>query len=552
MARIFNTEVYSSPRVTDLSYTKGPEAPLLEMTLADALAQTAARFSDRMALVARHQNLRYTWREFDHMVTRVARGLSGLGLRPKDRVGVWSSNCAEWILLQYACARAGYVLVNVNPAYRSHELAFVLGRSGMRALFLREKDERANYQDILNAARSPEQRLAHTVHLGSSEWDGMLDNGRELPDQPVLPDDPVNIQYTSGTTGSPKGVLLTHRNLLNNARFTGDWLGMTEQDRMCVPFPLYHCAGCVCAVLNCMTSGATIILPSATFDARAVLTAIEEERATVTAGVPTMFIAQFQLPDFSRFDLRSLRGALMGGAPCPVELLKRVNSEMFCRDLCVVYGQTEASPVITMHAPSDTLEQRTTTVGGAAQNVEVKIIDSFTGATVPRGELGELCARGYMVMQGYDQEPEATARAIDADGWLHTGDLAMMREDGHCHIRGRAKEMIIRGGENIYPAEIENFLYSHPKIAEVQVVGLPDLKLGEIVAAWVRLLPGEVETPEGIRQFCDGKIAHFKIPQHIRIVDSFPMTITGKVQKFRIRQLEIEALNLGGQTVETA
>jgi fatty-acyl-CoA synthase len=538
--------------MADLSYTKGPEALLWEMTLADALARTAARFPDRMALIARHQNLRYTWREFDEMVTRVARGLSGLGLRPRDRVGIWSSNCAEWILLQYACARAGYVLVCVNPAYRSHELGYVLGRSRMRALFLREKDERANYQEILSAARLPEHSLDHVVFLGSGEWDAMLDHGRELPDEPVLPDDPTNIQYTSGTTGSPKGVLLTHRNLLNNARFTGDWLGMTEQDRMCVPFPLYHCAGCVCAVLNCVTRGTAIILPSASFDAGAVLTAIEEERATITAGVPTMFIAQFQHPEFARFNLRSLRGAMMGGSPCPVELLKRVHSEMFCRELCVIYGQTEASPVITMHAPGDTLEQRTATVGRAAQNVEVKIVDPATGETVPRGELGELCARGYMVMKGYDQEPEATARAIDAEGWLHTGDLAIMREDGHCHIRGRAKEMIIRGGENVYPSEIENFLYSHPKIAEVQVVGLPDRKLGEIVAAWVRLLPGEEETPDGIRRFCDGKIAHFKIPHHIRIVDSFPMTVTGKVQKFRIRQSEIEALNLAGEALETA
>ena len=536
----------------DLSYSKGPEAPLLELTLAEALASTARRFPDRDALIVRHQNVRLNWRELDAAVTGVARGLAGMGLQTGDRIGMWSSNCAEWILLQYACARAGFVLINVNPAYRSHELGFVLGRSGMRAIFLWPRDARAKYDEILNAARSPDQSLAHVIHLGTEEWDAMLSNGNDLPLRTVSPGDITNIQYTSGTTGSPKGVLLTHRSLVNNAHFTGEWLGLTEQDRMCIPWPLYHCAGCVCSVLNCVIHGAAIILPSATFDARAVLEAIHEERATVTGGVPTTFIAQLQHPEFSRFDLSSLRTAFMGGAPCPVELLKQVNAKMHCQDVCVIYGQTEASPVITMTAPGDSFEQRTSTVGVAGPNTEVKIVDPVSGETLPLGEIGELCARGYPIMNGYDQEPEATARAIDAEGWLHTGDLAMMRDDGHVHIRGRAKEMIIRGGENVYPAEVESFIFTHPKVAEVQVVGLPDQRLGEIVSAWIRLAAGETAVPEEIRQYCEGKIAHFKIPQHIRFVDSFPMTVTGKVQKFRIREIEIEERDLHSQSVQTA
>jgi fatty-acyl-CoA synthase len=536
----------------DYSYSRGPESSLVESTLADALAQTARRFPGREALIVRHQNLRFTWREFDDAVTRVARGLAGLGLRAQDRVGIWSTSCAEWLLLQYGCARAGFVLVNVNPAYRSHELAFVLRKSRMRAIFLWELDARTNYQQILDEARSPDHALEHAIRLGTGEWEAMLASGADLPPEPVRPGDATNIQYTSGTTGSPKGVLLTHRGLVNNGLTTGDWMNITEQDRMCLGLPLYHCGGCVCSALNCVTHGATIILPSASFDAGALLQAVEENRATVVSGVPTMFIAELQHPNFARFDLSSLRAALIGGAPCPVDLLKRMNSDMHCREVTVVYGQTEASPVITMHSPGDTLEQRSSTVGKVIPNAEVKIVSTTTGKTVPLGELGELCVRGYSIMPGYDQEPEATARAIDAEGWLHTGDLAVMRADGHFHIRGRSKEMILRGGENIYPAEIEGFLFSHPKIADVHVVGLPDLKLGEVVAAWIRPKVGETLTAEEVRVHCQGKIAHFKIPQHFRFVDSFPMTITGKVQKFRIREIEIEEQGLHSHTVQTA
>jgi fatty-acyl-CoA synthase len=535
-----------------ISYSKGLTAPLWELTLAEVLAQTASRFPHREALVSCHQNLRLTWREFDDEVTRVARGLAGLGLRPADRVGIWATNCVEWILLQYACARAGYVLVNVNPAHRSHELAFILRRSRMRALFLRAQDGRANYQEILDAARSADQALAHVIHLGTEEWDNMLAQGCDLPSEPVLPSDATNIQYTSGTTGSPKGVLLTHRNLVNNARFAGDAMRMTADDRMVVPFPFYHCAGCVCAALNCVTRGATIILPSASFDPLAVLAAVQAEQATALGGVPTMFIGELNHPDFARFNLGSLRVGLIGGASCPVDLLKRMTSDMHFHEVCVIYGQTEASPLITIHAPGDTADQRATTVGRAGPNSELKIISPTTGETVPLGELGELCARGYMVMLGYDGEPEATARTLDSEGWLHTGDLAVMRADGHINIRGRSKEVIIRGGENIYPAEVEAFLFSHPKVSEVAVVGLPDLKLGEVVAAWIKLRPGEAMTPEEIQAYCQGKIAHFKVPQHIRFVDAFPMTITGKLQKFRIREAEIEAMGLHGQQQEMA
>lgn len=537
--------------MTSLSYAKGPVTPLVKLTLAGALARTAERFPAGEALISRHQGLRYSWREFDQAVTRVAQGLAGVGLRAQDRVGIWSTNCAEWLVLQYACARAGLVLVCVNPAYRPGELAFVLGKSKMRALFLWARDARTNYQEILDQARKSEHALEHVVLLGTSEWDTLLGGGAALPAAPVSPDDPTNIQYTSGTTGSPKGVLLTHHGLVNNALATGDQMGITERDRFCVAFPLYHCGGCVCAVLSCVTHGATIILPSASFDPLAVLAAIHEERATVVGGVPTMFIAELQHPEFSRFDMTTLRAALIGGSPCPVDLLKRMNAQMNCGEVSVVYGQTEASPVITMHSPGDTLEQRSSTIGSAMPNVEVKIVDA-TGATVVLGEVGEIHARGYSIMAGYDQDPEATARAVDGDGWLHTGDLATMREDGHLQIRGRSKEMIIRGGENIYPAEIEAFLFTHPSIAEASVVGLPDLKFGEIVAAWVRPRPGHSLTAEQVMDYCKGEIAHFKVPQHVRIVEALPLTVSGKIQKFRIRAWEIEALGLENQITRTA
>jgi fatty-acyl-CoA synthase len=526
------------------SYARGPDYALSTRTIPQALAETAAKFGDRDALVVLHQSVRLTWRQLAHEVERTATGLRALNLAPGDRVGVWSTNCAEWILLQFGCARAGLVQVNVNPAYRSHELAYVLRKSEMKALVLRAADARANYKQILEEAlHGQDLPLRHTIFLGEDSWDHMLNGGADAGPGPTDCHEVANIQYTSGTTGSPKGVLLTHSNLLNNGILWARNLHATEQDRFCIPVPLYHCFGCVGGTLAVLASGAALILPSPTFDALATMQAIQDERATVIYGVPTMFIAQLQHPRFHSFDFSSLRTGTMAGAPCPIEVMKRVVADMHCPQMTIGYGQTESSPLITMTECDASLEHRVSTIGRACPATEVKIA-APDGATLPAGEQGELCARGYMVMKGYDKEPEATARAIDRDGWLHTGDLASMRPDGYFRITGRLKDMIIRGGENIYPREVEEFLYAHPKVADVQVVGLPDQKLGETVAAWIRLKTGEAATEDEIREFCRGRIAHFKIPQYIRFVDSFPMTVTGKIQKFRIREMEIRERHL--------
>jgi fatty-acyl-CoA synthase len=521
-----------------LSYSRGPDAPLIEASIWEVFQKTAFRFPDREALVVRHQGVRLTFAELAAVVERTARGLTGLGLGAENRIGVWATNCVEWVQMHLACARIGAVLVNVNPAYRAHELAFVLRKSGMKALFLCEKDRRSNYRAIVEEAIAGQTlALEHIVCFGTEGWEGLQSQGRDIPARRIRPDDVTNIQYTSGTTGSPKGVLLTHRNVLNNAHIIGEGLKITEKDRIVVPVPLYHCFGCVIGTLISVVSGATMILPGATFDALSTLQAIHEERATAIYGVPTMFIAELEHPDFKTFDFSSLRTGLMAGAPCPVEVMKRVARDMRCEGMTVGYGQTESSPVITMSAVNDSLERRVSTIGQACPNTEVKIV-SGSGETVPTGEQGELCTRGYLVMKGYDQEPEATRRAVDEDGWLHTGDLATMDIHECFRITGRAKDMIIRAGENVYPREVEEFLHTHPKVAEVQVVGLPDAKLGEIVAAWIRLKEPAVE--EEIREFCRGRIAHYKVPQYIRFVDAFPMTVTGKVQKFRIREIEIQ------------
>ncbi|MBI3697520.1 MAG: AMP-binding protein [Acidobacteria bacterium] len=537
-----------------LSYARGEQLPILEKTIDQALRDTVAGHADREALVVRHQNVRLTYGELDARVEQTARGLAGLGLRPQDRVGVWATNCVEWVLLQLGCARAGVVLVNVNPAYRSHELAYVLRKSRMKAIFLREKDARADYRAILEEARAKQAvALEHVVYLDHESWGRMLANGKDFSADAIAPDDVTNIQYTSGTTGAPKGVLLTHRNLVNNGWFLSLGLKITEQDRICVPVPLYHCFGCVIGTMVATVTGAAMILPAAQFDARATLEAIHAEQVTALYGVPTMFIAELEHPEFSRFDLTSLRTGIMAGAPCPIEVMKRVADQMHCPEMTIAYGQTESSPAITLSKVDDSLELRVSTVGCALPNTEVKIVAPGSGETLPAGEQGELCTRGYLVMKGYDEEPEATRKAVDPEGWLHTGDLATMQPNGYYRITGRAKEMIIRGGENIYPREIEEFLYTNPKIADVYVVGLPDVKLGETVLAWIRLKAGETTTEEEIREFCRGKIAHFKIPQYIRLVDSFPMTVTGKIQKFRIREQEIQARGLeAAAKVETA
>jgi fatty-acyl-CoA synthase len=533
-----------------LSYVQGPAAPLIEHSIGEVLSATAERFPARDALIVRHQQVRLTWSELSRQVDLLARGLRGLGLATGDRVGIWSANCAEWLLLQFACARAQVVLVNINPAYRSHELRYVLGRSGMRALFLQEQDERGHYRQILEEARAGQTLpLEDIVYLGQESWYELLEGRGDLPTAPAAPTDVVNMQYTSGTTGSPKGVLLTHRNILNNGLLIARGLAATERDRICVPVPLYHCFGCVIGSMVCLVSGAAMVVPAARYDALATLEAIQAERATVIYGVPAMFIAELEHPRFRDFDCSSLRSGVMAGAPCPIEVMKRVVADMHCGGMTICYGQTESAPVITMSHADDDLERRVTTVGCAMPNTEVKVISPL-GETLPAGQQGELCTRGYLVMQGYDQDPEATARAIDSEGWLHTGDLAMMREDGYLKITGRAKDMIIRGGENISPREIEEFLHTHPKIAEVQVVGVPDARLGEAVAAWVRLRAGETATEDEVREFCRGRIAHFKVPQYIRFVEAFPMTVSGKVQKFRMRETEVTERNL--KTVTTA
>ncbi len=526
------------------SYSRGPDSPLTTKTTHQILADTVAKFGDREALVVCSQNVRHTWRQLADEIERTARGLIGLGLRPGDRLGMWATNCAEWVYLQIGCARAGLVLVNVNPAYRAHELAYVLKKSEMKALVLRASDSRSNYKAILeDAVRGQDLALRHAIYLGEESWDQMIAGGVDAGAGPTDCHEVVNIQYTSGTTGSPKGVLLTHSNLLNNALCATEGVHATEQDRVCVPVPLYHCFGCVIGSLGCLRTGATMILPSPTFDPLATMEAIQNERATIVYGVPTMFIAQLQHPEFARFDFSSLRSGIMAGAPCPIEVMKRIVSDMHCAEMTIGYGQTEASPLITIADCRGSFETRVATIGSAGANIEVKIVDP-NGETVPIGEQGELCGRGYMVMKGYDQDPEATARAIDNEGWLHTGDLATMRPDGYFRITGRLKDMIIRGGENIYPREVEEFFYTHPKVADVQVVGLPDEKFGETVAAWIRLKAGHIAAEEEIREFCRGRIAHYKVPQYIRFVDSFPMTVTGKIQKFRIRQIEIEERHL--------
>jgi fatty-acyl-CoA synthase len=526
-------------RHTMLSYRRGPDTPLLNLTTGEQLEQVAKRWPDRRALVSRHQHRQLSWAELLSAADGVARGLHSLGLEAGDRVGVWAVNCYEWVVLHFGCARAGMVLVSVSPACRLHELAFVLRKSRLKALFLRDHDERANYSDILNEARQGQDiSLQHAICFESREWYELISAGDRVSSSAAL-DDVINIQYTSGTTGTPKGVLLTHRNLVNNGAAIARALHYSEEDRICIPVPLSHCFGNVIGTMAALASGAEMILPSGTFDAGATLEAVEAEKATSLYGVPTMFIAELRHPDFERFDLSSLRTGVMAGAPCPLEVMKQVIGRMGCRELTIGYGLTETSPIVTMSDVSDDIDRRVSTVGKAMPCTEIKVVSTVNGEIAPVGMEGEICARGYMVMKGYDDEPEATAQAIDCDGWLHTGDLGVMREDGYLKVTGRAKDMIIRGGENISPREIEEFLYTHPQVAEVHVTGLADECLGEIVLAWIRLRPGEAATAEGIRDFCQGRIAYFKVPAVIRFVDAFPTTLSGKIQKFRMREMEM-------------
>ncbi len=545
---------------------------LLGQTIGECFDRTVERWPDRGALVVRHQGVRWTWRELGQRVDALAAGLLALGLEPGDRIGIWAPNCVEWTLTQFASAKAGLILVNINPAYRRAELEYALNKVQCKALVLAPALKTSDYLEIVNdlapelATATPgalsARALPHlrtVVRLGGERTAGMLnfddialgggasEHARLAELAATLQfDDPINIQFTSGTTGYPKGATLTHQNILNNGYFVGEAIRLTHEDRLCIPVPLYHCFGMVMGNLGCLTHGATMVYPADAFDPLAVLQAVQEERCTALYGVPTMFIAELDHPRFAEFDLATLRTGIMAGSPCPVEVMKRVQSQMNMREVTIAYGMTETSPVSTQSSVDDPLERRVSTVGRVQPHIEVKIVDA-QGRVVPRGQTGEFCTRGYSVMRGYWGDDDKTREAIDAGGWMHTGDLATMDEAGYVNIVGRLKDMVIRGGENVYPREIEEFLYRHPKVQDVQVIGVPDAKYGEEVCAWIRLRDGQQATAEEIREFCRGQIAHYKIPRHVKFVDAFPMTITGKIQKFLMRQQMVQELGVAEQ-----
>jgi fatty-acyl-CoA synthase len=524
------------------SYARGEDAPaLLDETIGANLDRAVAAFGDRDALVDVPTGRRWTYAELGADTDRLAAGLLASGVARGDRVGVWAPNCPEWVLLQYATAKIGAVLVNVNPAYRTHELDYVLRQSGTSLLVSWPRYKDSDYRAMIEEV-GPDCAVAY---IGEDTWDALAAGSAGVEPAELSPDDPINIQYTSGTTGFPKGATLSHRNILNNGYFVGELVGYTEADRVCLPVPFYHCFGMVMGNLGATSHGACIVIPARTFDPAATLRAVEAERVTSLYGVPTMFIAELNLPDFASYDLGSLRTGIMAGSPCPVEIMKRVIAEMNMAEVSICYGMTETSPVSTQTRRDDDLERRTATVGRVLPHVEVKVVDPATGATVPRGEPGELCTRGYSVMLGYWDDPERTAEALDTEGWMHTGDLAVMRTDGYVTIVGRIKDMIIRGGENVYPREIEEFLYKHPKVSDVQVVGVPDPVYGEAVAACVILRdPAGTLTASEVADFCAGRLARFKIPRYVHVVGSFPMTVSGKVRKVELRTTAAEALGL--------
>jgi fatty-acyl-CoA synthase len=543
---------------------------LLKITIGDLLDRQVAHFGERDALIHVEHSVRYSYAEFRDQCDRVAKGMIALGIGKGDHIGIWATNYPEWVVAQFATAKIGAVLVTVNPSYRTHELQYLLRQSDASTLLLIDSFKTSDYVGMINelipelrdsepgrlhAAAFPQ--LQRVIFIGKQRQPGMIQWGdlagigahipdRELADRQAAchPDDVINIQYTSGTTGFPKGAQLTHFNIVADASYIAQCMKFSEQDRLCIPVPFYHCFGCVLGTLCCVTRGAAMVIPSEYFDPLKTLAAVEQEHCTALHGVPTMFIAELQHPEFSKFRFPALRTGIMAGSPCPIEVMKQVVERMGAHEITIAYGQTEASPVITQTRTDDPIELRVSTVGRALPNVEVKIADPTTGDEMPRGEQGELCTRGFIVMKGYYNLPEATAKAIDAEGWLHTGDLATMDERGYCKITGRLKDMIIRGGENIYPREIEEFLYTNPKVADVQVVGVPDLKYGEEVMAWVKLKDGQAAMSEEIRDFCRGKIAHYKIPRYVKFVSEFPMTVTGKIQKYKMREVAIEELGL--------
>ncbi|MGH2495663.1 MAG: AMP-binding protein [Ktedonobacteraceae bacterium] len=553
------------------SYTSGTsDTPLLGLTIGDMFDQTAGRYPDHPALISRHQNIRLMYHELQAQVNQCAKGLMQLGLQKGQRLGIWSPTRAEWCITQLATSKMGVILVNINPAYRLRELEYALKQSGCSALVFAPEFKTSNYTEILfslvpelnrcapgklNSAKLPD--LKTVIRLGPERtpgiftWDELMISGEAVSDAQLATlqrdqefDDPINIQYTSGTTGFPKGATLSHHNILNNAYFVARLQNFTSADRLCIPVPLYHCFGMGLGNLACITVGATMVYPSEGFNPLATLEAVQEEKCTALYGVPTMFIAELDYPDFSRFDLTSLRTGIMGGSPCPSEVMKKLNTLMHMDEVEICYGMTETSPVVTQTPIDASLEKRVGTVGVIHPHMEIKIIDPATGKIVPLGTPGELCMRGYCVMLGYWNNPQASAQAIDQARWMHSGDLATMDKDGYINIVGRIKDMVIRGGENIYPREIEEFLYTHPKISDVQVIGVPDQKYGEEIMAWVKIKPGEQISEEELREFCKGQIAHYKIPRYFKFIDSFPMTVTGKIQKFVMRQQAIEELGL--------
>ncbi|MGC4912590.1 AMP-binding protein [Streptomyces albogriseolus] len=525
--------------MTTLSYSHGTSATtLLGDTIGASLDGTVAAWPDREALVDVPSGRRWTYAEFGEQVEKLASALLNSGVTEGDRVGIWAVNCPEWVFTQYATARIGAIMVNINPAYRTHEVEYVLKQSGVRLLIASLAHRTSDYRAMAEEVRRRCPGLREVVYIGDPSWDALVARATPNPARPELScDDPVNIQYTSGTTGFPKGATLSHHNILNNGYFVGELIAYSEQDRVCVPVPFYHCFGMVMGNLAATSHGACIVIPAPSFDPAATLRAVQQERCTSLYGVPTMFIAELNLPDFASYDLTSLRTGIMAGSPCPVEVMKRVVAEMHMEQVSICYGMTETSPVSLQTRMEDDLEHRTGTVGRVLPHIEVKVVDPATGVTVPRGASGELCTRGYSVMLGYWDEPEKTAEAIDRGRWMHTGDLAVMRDDGYVEIVGRIKDMIIRGGENVYPREIEEFLHGHPKVADVQVVGVPHERYGEeVLACVIPRDPADPLTLDELRSFCDGRLAHYKVPSRLELLETFPMTVSGKVRKIELRE----------------
>jgi fatty-acyl-CoA synthase len=542
------------------SYTHGgSRTPLIGQTIGDNLQEAVTRYADSEAVVSVKQGIRWSYASLSEHVEQVARGLLALGLGRGDRIGIWSPNCAEWVLVQYATARLGAILVNINPAYRVHELEYALNQSGCRFLVSATSHRTTDYREMVTRAQVNLRHLERTIYLATADWDELLTAAGNVPvdrlravSESLDFDDPINIQYTSGTTGFPKGATLTHHNILNNGFFVGEICGYTNLDRVCIPVPFYHCFGMVIGNLACTTHGSAIVIPGPTFDALDVLECVATEHCTSLYGVPTMFIAELQHPRFAEFDLSSLRTGMMAGAPCPVEVMRQVVDRMHMRQVTIGYGMTETSPVSTQTAVDDPLERQVGTVGRVHPHVEVKVIDPATGEQTERGRAGELCTRGYSVMRGYWNDPDRTSEAIDTAGWMHTGDLATMDDQGYLNIVGRIKDVIIRGGENVYPREIEEFLFTHPSVVDVQVIGVPDPYYGEEVMAWVKRKDGASVTADDLRTFCRDQIARYKIPRYIHFADQFPMTVTGKVQKFKMREEAIQLLGLGELAVASA